>query len=159
MNTAIAANSAEPTASFSAPATRETTSQAARTPSSVPAPMRDEVSLQPLGAALQSLVGLPENWDSYGAGAPTQFSLERAWFFASKLVDDGLPIPDVFPTRRGGVQLEWHSDAISLEWEIDPLGATGVFIFDDYRTGEKIDGDLPADLRLLNVALHRVPAA
>jgi hypothetical protein len=57
------------------------------------------------------------------------------------------------------VQLEWHSEPISLEWEIDPLGATGVFIFDDHRTGEKIDGDLPSDVKMLNIALLRVLAA
>lgn len=114
-------------------------------------------SLLPLGADLQALIDLDEDWDSYGALPPSPTALTFAWRAASSLLELGAR-PQVFPTRRGGVQLEWHGPRTSLEWEIDPDAGTGVFIFDNHATGERFDGDLPADLFLLASALAQVYA-
>jgi len=116
----------------------------------------DQVLLRPLGEVLQSLAELNANWDSYGAIPPSPAALERAWHYASALVERGLAMPEVFPTRSGGVQLEWHTESVEFEWEIDTDGATGVFIFDDHRSGEKIDGELPYESALLTSALLRL---
>ncbi len=113
-------------------------------------------SLRPLGEALQGLVALEPNWDSYGASPPSAVALERAWHLASGLVERGLPVPQVVPTRTGGIQLEWHLAHVSLEWETDPNGLTGVFLFDDFRTGEKVDGDLPAMMPKLIDSIIRI---
>ena len=116
-------------------------------------------SLAPLGEALDALAGLQPDWDSYGALPPSRMTLQYAWSLASALVDRGMPVPQVFPTRSGGVQFEWHRPTASLEWEIDANLSTGVFIFDDHRTGERIDGELPGDLDLLAQAVARIFAA
>jgi hypothetical protein len=82
-------------------------------------------------------------------------ALERAWYLASMLVEGGLPVPQAFPTRKGGLQLEWHDADASLEWELDPNGLTGLFIFDDHRTGRTLDGELPdAEPRLVEALLR-----
>jgi hypothetical protein len=108
-----------------------------------------------LGATLQDLGTLDYDWDGYGALAPTRQALERAWYLASMLVEGGLPVPQAFPTRKGGLQLEWHDADASLEWELDPDGLTGLFIFDDHRTGRTLDGELPdAEPRLVEALLR-----
>jgi len=63
----------------------------------------------PLGEALDALVGLEQDWDSYGALPPSRPVLQHAWALASMLVEQGMPIPQVFPTRNGGIQFEWHA--------------------------------------------------
>jgi hypothetical protein len=125
------------------------------TPPGAPPMAPAGMSLLPLGTALQTLVELEEGWDSYGALAPTRAALTSAWMTASSLGDLG-HLPQVFPTRRGGVQLEWHTPHTTLEWEIDPSGGTGVFIFDNHATDEKFDGELPADMYRLGLALAQV---
>jgi hypothetical protein len=123
-----------------------------------PLPVAELPSLVPLGEALRPLVGLQRNWDSYDALPPSKASLDYAWSVGSALVDVGLPVPQVFPTATGGVQLEWHSERVSLEWEIDASAASGVFAFDDVVTGERLDGELPQDIELLVETLGRVLA-
>ncbi len=113
-------------------------------------------SLVPLGKALDALADLQPDWDSYGALPPSRMVLHYAWSLASGLIDKGMPVPQVFPTRSGGVQFEWHCPGASLEWEIDANLNTGVFIFDDHRTGERIDGELPGELDLLARAVSRI---
>jgi len=115
----------------------------------------DAPCLHDLGSALQALADLDDGWDSYGAVAPRRTALSRAWTIASTLCELGIP-PQVFPTRRGGVQLEWHTPAVSLEWEIDPSGGTGLFIFDNHATGETYEGEVPSDVDRLGVALAQV---
>lgn len=104
---------------------------------------------------LQELRALEDDWDGYGALAPISPALERAWHLASMLVEEGLPLPQVFPTRKGGLQLEWHAPHASLEWELDSNGFTGLFIFDDHRTGATLDGELPGAEDLLVAELDR----
>lgn len=106
---------------------------------------------------LDALVKLREGWDSYGASAPDRTALEVAWRIVSEMPDAG-PTPQVFPTRRGGVQLEWHRPRTKLEWEIDPDGATGVFVFDNHETGQTLDGEYPAQGAELAAALAQVLA-
>ncbi len=89
--------------------------------------------------------------------APTRLALMSAAWIVAQLAATG-PIPQIFPTRRGGAQLEWHTPHTRLEWEIDPDGVSGVFIFDNDITGVKVDGDLPADQVGLRLALAQVIA-
>lgn len=110
----------------------------------------------PLAQSLQPLVDLSDSWDSYGAIRPTPTVLDFAWRLGSELIERGFPTPEIFPTRRGGIQFEWNLDPARLEWEVDPDLSGGVFIFDSNRTGEKIDGELPDDLELLGEVLSRL---
>jgi hypothetical protein len=126
------------------------------TPPATPSVASSGEPLMPIGAALQGLVDIEDDWDGYGALAPTRIALATAWRIASRLSETGIPLPQVFPTRRGGVQLEWHTAHTSLEWELDPNGGTGVFIFDNDITGEKFDGEFAADLYRLGLALAQV---
>jgi hypothetical protein len=68
----------------------------------------------------------------------------------------GLPDPSVFPLANGGVQLEWTAGSVELDLEIEPDGTSGVFVCDDQQLGQKIDGELPRESALFNLALARL---
>lgn len=158
----MTAATATPTLSERSAEQPEQVAYDARTPptnAAVPARRRDAPSLVPFGEALQELVELEVDWDSYGALPPSRQALEHAWRMTNVLVENGVPMPQVFPTRRGGIQLEWHLPSATLEWEIDPEARSGVFIFDDHASGERIDGEMPADLDRLAQAAARIAAA
>jgi hypothetical protein len=158
----MTAATATPTLSERSAEQPEQVAYDARTPptnAAVPARRQDAPSLVPFGEALQELVELEVNWDSYGALPPSRQALEHAWRMTNVLVENGVPVPQVFPTRRGGIQLEWHLPSATLEWEIDPEARSGVFIFDDHASGERIDGEMPADLDRLVQAAARIAAA
>jgi hypothetical protein len=144
------------TATMRASARAESPAYEARTPALSDRSVRAPVSLRPLGATLQDLATLEDDWDGYGALPPTRGALERVWYLASMLVEEGFPVPQAFPTRKGGLQLEWHAPHASLEWEFDPNGSTGLFIFDDHRTGATLDGELPGAKYRLVEALLRI---
>ena len=139
-----------------APARAELPAYEARTQAVSNRPARVRVSLGPLGRVLRELGGLEKDWDGYGALAPTRPSVERAWYLVSMLVEEGIPVPQVFPTRKGGVQFEWHAPHASLELELDPSGFTGLFIFDDHRTKATLEGEIPGAEDRLVEALVRV---
>jgi hypothetical protein len=138
--------------------TPATTSTTRTTTARAPSQRLELPSLAPFGEALDALVGLEPDWDSYGALPPSPLALQYAWIFVSMLVENGLSIPQVFPTRSGGIQLEWHLPHASLEWEADSHAASGSFAFDDRVTGERLDGELPGDLDGLAAALNRLLA-
>jgi hypothetical protein len=133
--------------------------QSASQPLARPAPRSSQraSALVAFSQDLDELVTLRDDWDSYGASAPDRTALEVAWRIVSEMPDAG-STPQVFPTRRGGVQLEWHRPKTTLEWEIDPGGATGVFVFDNHETGQTLDGEYPAQNAELAAALAQVLA-
>ncbi len=90
------------TATMRASARAESPAYEARTPALSDRSVRAPDSLRPLGATLQDLATLEDDWDGYGALPPTRGALERVWYLASMLVEEGFPVPQAFPTRRAG---------------------------------------------------------
>lgn len=72
--------------------------------------------------ALQELLELPANWDSYGARTIRAEVVAEAVDLLRKIVLPGTPQPAVVPTVRGGVQLEWHTGGHDLELEFEHPG-------------------------------------
>jgi len=75
--------------------------------------------LRPATYKLARLLALPQNWDSYGARPVdrqyVEFALEK---LLPAIMEDGTFFPEVVPTKRGGIQFEWHMCGIDLEVEI-----------------------------------------
>lgn len=66
----------------------------------------------------EELLGLPVDWDSYGASAVAPIAVEAAFRFLGRFMADDLPIPQLTPTSGGGVNVEWHlSDVRDIEVE------------------------------------------
>jgi len=94
---------------------------------------------------LDRLLGVPPNWDSYGADPPSPDAAASARGLVLALGQSwDLPAPLVSPTRTGGVLLEWASGSKELEIEIVSRDAAS-FVFTDDYTGEEYEGAIFRD--------------
>lgn len=74
--------------------------------------------LPPTVEKLAQLLSLGANWDSYGARPiDPQLPLAALQLLAS-VMRNSSPPPDVVPTSRGTIQLEWHRDGVDLETDV-----------------------------------------
>lgn len=109
-------------------------------------------------ARLNELLALGPGWDGNGARRIDQHALA----FAARAIDAttrmGLPDPEIFPVPSGGVQLEWTSGDMELEFEIEPGVAAVVFVGDDRQSARRFDGVLPDDQALFLQALANLAA-
>jgi hypothetical protein len=80
--------------------------------------------------ALQELLRLPPNWNSYGARPVSPDNVRAAKDLLRAIVQPETPRPSVVPTVGGGVQLEWHTGGIDLEIEIQAPGQYHVWLED-----------------------------
>jgi len=86
---------------------------------------RDQVTLavQPPipNAAMEAMsraagfLQLPPGWNSYRAKPIAHENVIAAITFLFEYVESATPKPDVVPTTKGGVQIEWHINGIDLE--------------------------------------------
>jgi hypothetical protein len=95
------------------------------------------------------LIGLKENWNSYGAGPVNQISLKYSLQLLGNLMRSDTPIPWLIPTSTGSVQIEWHTRDIDLEVRIDKAPTVLVF-FEDAKTGETWEGELGSNVQRLS---------
>lgn len=84
-------------------------------------------------SALREVAKLKANWDSYGAAPFDPIVIERARSLILYLVTNDVPSPRIIPAASGSLLLEWSTDLVHLEIDIDPVGEDSVFI-------EKKDG-------------------
>ncbi len=66
---------------------------------------------------IQTLLSLPEGWDSHGARHVDPDIAEAAIQLLREVSQLTTPPPAVVPTVRGGIQIEWHTGGIDLEIE------------------------------------------
>lgn len=95
----------------------------------------------PLLKALQEVVLLPENWNSYGARRVTPDAIVATIVLLMRTMSDDTPLPVVVPTVRGGVQLEWHTGSVDLEMTISPVGRYSAFYSNDSTGTEWEQGE------------------
>lgn len=60
-------------------------------------------------------LSLPKNWDSYGALPVNENTVDNALKWICSVKTDTMPLPEVVPTVRGGVQFEWHFKGGDIE--------------------------------------------
>src|SRR4051812_38958075 len=90
---------------------------------------------------LQLMRSLAENWDGYGAAALPANVIDLAEEFVGlveTLLKNLAPLPcdlHVSPTRVGGVLIEWESNSLEHEVEIDPDRSIS-FLHHDKLTGQ-----------------------
>jgi hypothetical protein len=72
-----------------------------------------------VAAKLNALLALAPGWNSYDASPIREESVETAWALLSCALGPQMPLPYVVPLPTGGVQLEWHTEHLDLEIEIE----------------------------------------
>lgn len=107
---------------------------------------------------LAQLTSLVAGWDGADAQAIDRAAVTTAATVLAQVTPAGLPEPELFPVPDGGIQIEWRAGPVEIELEIEPHGQAAVFVCDDEQAGQKIDGELPADLSRFALALARLNA-
>ncbi len=91
-------------------------------------------------ARINKLLDLPANWDSYSARAVDVDSVKTALRILFWTMQPETPLPQIIPTSRGTIQLEWHLRGVDLEVEALPSGLLHI----SYEDGNSQFGGGPA---------------
>ncbi|MBI2930470.1 MAG: hypothetical protein HYY16_02365 [Planctomycetes bacterium] len=67
-------------------------------------------------------MALPANWDTYGSRVIDPRVVYHALMLLAQTMGTRTPPPQVVPTSRGHIQLEWHRRGIDLQIEVTPSG-------------------------------------
>lgn len=93
------------------------------------------------------LLDLQSNWDTYGA-APIKVENAVTAIQILEMCAPKTPQPSIVPTVRGGVQIEWHTKGIDLEFEI--ISPTTIeVLFVDLINGKEFEDKFEYDWRQL----------
>jgi hypothetical protein len=75
---------------------------------------------------LLDLLQLKNNWDSYGAKAPSLTAAVSLFNVLTSVVSRSTPAPSIVPSPHGHFQAEWHTNGVDLEIEV--LTPTNVLV-------------------------------
>ena len=112
--------------------------------------------LEATDASLRELLALPANWDSYGASSIHTESVMAAADLLRAIMRDDSPAPNVVPTPRGFIQLEWHRDGLDLEIEVRSPGKYSAH-FQHSLGGETWDEEIDCSLQRLIDCVAKFP--
>jgi hypothetical protein len=98
---------------------------------------------EPVHSALSTLLQLREDWDSYGARAPTQKAAADLLAVLHQILEANSPVPSIVPSPLGHFQAEWHRNGVDLEVEVvTPTKVVVSFADDDgYDWQDSLDYD------------------
>ena len=71
---------------------------------------------------INTLLALPENWDSYGAVRVKSDAAFNTIRLLLSVMEEDTPFPSIVPVSSGDLQVEWHVFGIDLEIVINPHG-------------------------------------
>lgn len=89
------------------------------------------------------LQALEDDWNGYGAPAPSTDVILAAFDRLGSVIPSQAPAPAIFPTALGGIQFEWTLHGVHIEVEYQP-DATIEAWGEDSATEESWHGSLPA---------------
>lgn len=109
---------------------------------------------------LYRIIGLDNNWDSYGAKRISSKVAEAVSDLLCDIMQKTTPAPQIVPSATGSIQLEWHLKGIDLEIEVKSFSKFHVF-FEDAQNEElpwegSIDVDLSKLVHYINLLTNRV---
>lgn len=95
---------------------------------------------------LVGLMWLPGDWSSDNPKRIERGVVQRMLGVLLTVLDPDTPPPTIVPTRRGGIQVEWHQNGIDLE--IEALRSGSLEYFFNGPTGEQ-EGTVERDVAIL----------
>ncbi|HTS47394.1 MAG TPA: hypothetical protein VMH05_05590 [Bryobacteraceae bacterium] len=90
------------------------------------------------------ILGLPDNWDGYGAKRVEHETVRRAWSFLRAVMPPDALTPDIGPTKDGQLQFDWHRDSADLEIRMRGGGEFEI-AFDDVGEPDQSWEDVTTD--------------
>lgn len=91
--------------------------------------------------AIERLLTLGKNWDSYGANAVDQESVRRASELAQRLAwVENVEAPSITATPDGDVGFCWDTGEWSLDASVDPTGLISYVLLDEGDPSQEQEG-------------------
>jgi hypothetical protein len=91
--------------------------------------------------AIKPIAVLADNWDGEGALRIQLAVMEGSLSVLGQFLPSRMPPPQIVPTHRAGIQVEWHINGKDLEIEFAP-GSPATFYFYDSQTQVEREGAL-----------------
>lgn len=88
--------------------------------------------LRTVQSTMRRFFALESNWDGYGAKRIDP-SVVKPLVEILQVLRSTTPPPQLVPSPRGGVQLEWHQRGFDLEIEVLPDGALSCYFCDNSK--------------------------
>jgi len=104
---------------------------------------------------IAKLLTLPSGWNSYSARPIAPPNAIRAIRLIWDLLQPGIPAPKVVPRVRGGIQLEWHTEAGDIEVYIDSPDQISFFA-EHAESGESTEAQLAGHEEVLRGWVQRI---
>jgi hypothetical protein len=104
---------------------------------------------------IAALLTLPPGWNSYSARPIAPQNANRAIGLLWNLLQAGIAAPIVVPRVRGGIQIEWHTEAGDIEIYIDSPDQISFFA-EDVKSGESIEAPLAGHEEVLRAWVQRI---
>lgn len=96
----------------------------------------EPIWLEAVKVQLDRILRLEDGWDSYG-GRAIRLEVVRGMIELLARLGSNIRPPAVFPTANGGIQLEWNTDAGSLEIEFE--GEDRISFFAEETGGVEVE--------------------
>ena len=90
--------------------------------------LRNQSWFLPLRTQLQGFLAFEENWNGYGESPIHEEAIRRTIDVLNAIVSETTPKPDIVPTSKGGIQIEWASKDYEIEVEIFPTEPAQIII-------------------------------
>jgi hypothetical protein len=110
--------------------------------------------LRSIEKRVNTLLNLPENWDSYGAPRISAECVMAAFSLVLSNVVHETPAPQFVPTSRGGIQVEWHIGGVDLELVFDPFQPAYYYYCSESR---EIEGEVGDEASMVGSLLRALP--
>jgi hypothetical protein len=104
---------------------------------------------------LRALAVLDDGWDGNNAPRISPTNVEIAMQLLAHVMLSDTPAPEIVPTVRGGLQLEWHVRNVDVELEILSPGRY-LLSFEDRSSERELEVELSSDLSPFAEAVRRV---
>lgn len=98
---------------------------------------------------LYAILGLDDNWDSYGSKRISSRVADAAIGLLYNIMQANTPAPQVVPSANGSIQLEWHLVGVDLDIEVESTTASKVFFEDSLNEESAWEGEISFDLTKL----------
>jgi hypothetical protein len=98
--------------------------------------------------AIAPIAALSDNWDGEGTLRIQPTVMDAALRALEQLLPSHTPAPQIVPTHRAGIQVEWHRNGKDLEIEFAP-GSPTTFYFYDSQTQVEREGLLQPNATLV----------
>lgn len=108
--------------------------------------------LRPTVLRAGKLLSLPYDWNREGGLPVESIAIQAAIDAMSLVMSSNSSLPQLTPTERSGVQLDWHENGVDLEIAFDPGEAEGQAVFNDLESSNVWAGPVGkhlSDLRKL----------